>query len=184
MALDQVAVSLPEPGLRAAGVKLNAILDGDKINLKEFSGTLNGGTFDGGGDLRFGGGKILDANLFLRGKDIFVEYPAGAKTMSSFDLKLASREKRLVLGGQIKVQEGYYESSFDLFGAPRDTGRGGAGTRESAAGALALDLKVVTERPVEMDNNLGRIAATADLRVAGTTDRPRAHRRRVPRTDE
>ena len=50
---------------------------------------------------------------------------------------------------------------------------GSATASDSRARPLALDIRIVANRPVEMDNNLGRLAATGDLRLAGTIDQPR-----------
>ena len=170
--LDQATLGLPEPRLQATGVKLNAILEGDQVTIREFSGTLNGGAITGGGELKLAAGKVLDANLFVKGKDIFVEYPAGLKTTSSLDLKLASKEKRLVLGGQIEVQEGYYDAD-ELFKSNRSLSSVSTGTETQAAGGIALDLSLKTKRPLEMNNSLGTLSALAELRVAGTTNEPR-----------
>ncbi len=47
------------------------------------------------------------------------------------------------------------------------------GLPKSSPNPVGLDLKIVTRRPVEMDNNLGRLSATADLHLVGTVDQPR-----------
>ena len=44
-------------------------------------------------------------------------------------------------------------------------------TKNAAWHAVGLDVRVVTKRPLEMNNNLGRISGTADLRLTGTLDR-------------
>src|SRR5215469_10399492 len=103
---------------------ISAELDKDRITLKQFTGSLNGGTFEGGGDFRIGREGIHDANLFLKGKDAFADYPATVKTTSSLDVRLVSRQDRLVLEGRIEVQEGFHESTLDLFSSS-------GGTRDS-----------------------------------------------------
>ena len=86
------------PKLQAGNVKLRASLKGDLVSVKELTGTLNGGPFRGGGDFKLGTTGINDANLFLSGKDTFVEYPISVKTISTVDVKLVSRQDGLVLG--------------------------------------------------------------------------------------
>ena len=170
--LDQASLAITDPRIQGANIKLRADLEGDRVTLKNFSGTINGGAFTGGGDLKLGAGGIRDANLFLKAKDVFEEYPAALKTTSSLDVKLVSRKNQLVLEGQIEVQEGFYESPFEAFSrtpagldsiAPASVETGGAPSKSP----VGLDLKIVTRRPVEMDNNLGVISSTADLRLAG-----------------
>jgi outer membrane protein assembly complex protein YaeT len=175
--LDQAHLAVPNPPLQAAGIKLRAEFEGDRVTLKNLSGALNGGTFTGGGNLKLGGGGIRDANLFLKAKDVFAEIPGGLKTNSSLDLKLVSKKDGLALEGQIEVQEGFFESPLDaLSRSPEgleETRPATVGSQSPASQPVALDIKIVTRRPVEMDNNLGRISGTADLRLAGTADHVR-----------
>jgi outer membrane protein assembly complex protein YaeT len=177
MELDQARVAVPSPLIQAAGVKLRADFEGDKVTLADFSGTLNGGSFTGGGDLKLGGGGIRDANVFLKGKDVFAEIPAGLKTNSSLDVTLVSDRDRLVVKGRIEVQEGFFESPLDTLSHSPEGLEGSQpaklGPQGASARPVGLDIGIVTKRLVEMDNNLGRIYGAADLRLAGTVDQPR-----------
>ena len=171
--LDHASLAIPNPRVMVANVKLRADLEGDHVTLKELSGTLNGGPFKGGGDFKAGITGIRDANLFLTAKDAFLEFPTAVKTTSSVDLKLLSRNNELVLQGQVDVQEGYYESSIDLFSKSPQGLDLGPVEAVTPSNPVALDVKIATKRPVEMDNNLGRISATANLRLAGTVNQPK-----------
>ena len=140
------------------------------------SGTLNGGPFTGAGALNVTGGKLAAADLALSAKNIFLEYPAGVKTTSSLDLKLRSWDGLPVLEGQVEIQEGYYDATLESFGSKGGTTRSWSQSPDATSRGIALDVGIVTKRPVEMDNNLGRVAASAKLRVNGTADRPRLTR--------
>jgi outer membrane protein assembly complex protein YaeT len=173
--IENARVALTAPQLQASGIAFRADLDGRQVQLRKLSGILNGGTFDGGGKLELGEQGIGDSSLFLTGKNIFLEFPASLKTTSSLDLKLVNRKGALTLEGKVDVQEGYYESPLDVFSS-------GAGAtldvteqveQESGGRPVGLDIAISTRRPLEMSNNFGRISATADLRVAGTTQRPK-----------
>ncbi len=172
--LEQANVALSTPPLQARNMRLSAALAGDSISLKEFRGNLNGGAFEGGGSLKFGAGGLHDVNLFLKGKDTFMDYPFSIKTTSNVDAKLVSRGSQLMLEGHVDVEEGFYESAMDLFS--KSGGRVDIGFEELPQGPsnpVRLDIKIVTRRPVEMDNNLGRLSATADLRLGGSVAQPR-----------
>ena len=171
--LEQASFTLPVPKLQAGSVKLRAEMEGDRVSVKELTGTLNGGTFRGGGDFKLGTTGIRDANLFLTGKDTFVEYPPSVKTISTLDLKLISRQDGLTLQGKVDIQEGYYESSLDAFKSEASIDSVTEVLPGPASRPLALDIQVSTKRPVEMDNNLGRLAGTADLRLGGNVQQPR-----------
>src|SRR5204863_925917 len=96
-------------------IQLRASLQGDLVSVKELSGMLNGGPFRGGGDFKLGTTGLRDANLFLTGKDTFLEYPVSVKTISTVDVKLVSRPQGLQLQGKVDIQEGFYEASLDAF---------------------------------------------------------------------
>ena len=113
--LENARVAMSAPQVQAANLTLRAALEGERVNFQKLSGTLNGGSFTGGGTLDLSAKGIRDASLFLTGKDIFLEFPTSMKTTSSLDLKLVSRQGGLVLEGQVDVQEGYYESPLDVF---------------------------------------------------------------------
>ena len=56
--LEDVALSLPDPSLQATDVNLKATSAGDEVQVGEFSGLLNGGSFTGGGDLKSAAGML------------------------------------------------------------------------------------------------------------------------------
>jgi outer membrane protein assembly complex protein YaeT len=170
--MDRANLLVPNPLIQAEDVKLRAAFEGDHVTLNDFSGTLNGGTFTAGGDLKLGSGGIRSANLFLKGKDVFAEIPAGLKTNNSLDIKLVSHKDRLRLEGQIDVQDGFFESPLDLLSRP-PKGMEDTGLKTQNAAPLDLDVRIVTKRPIEMSNNLGKVSGTADLRLAGTVDQIR-----------
>jgi outer membrane protein assembly complex protein YaeT len=172
--LKNANLLITNPPIHARNVNLRADLEGDRLAVKEFKGSLNGGFFQGGGGLTLAAAGPRDVNLFLKAKDVFSNYPLSIKTTSNVDARLVSRENRLVLEGQIEVQEGFLESSLDLFSSSKTTIDTGEKTvLDLTANPVALDLKLTTRRPVEMDNDLGRISATADLRMGGAIPQPR-----------
>jgi outer membrane protein assembly complex protein YaeT len=170
----QATLMLPHPLVQAEDVEMRADFEGDRVTLKNLGGRLNGGSITGGGDLHLGGGGIRTANLFLKGRDVFAQIPTGLKTINSMDVKLASRGERLILEGQIEVQEGFFEAALDLRSlSPNELEGAGRSleTKTASSHAVGLDVRILTKRPMEMNNNLGRISGTADLRLTGTLDR-------------
>ncbi len=173
--LDGGSFSLRAPALTATAVRLRAALEGDRVTIGELNGSLNGGSVRGSGQLSLRPGNAVLTDVSLAGENVSIEYPAGLKTSSRFALKLVSRNNKTAIEGSIDVQEGYYDAAFDLFSG---SARGPASAQSaapslSAQPPLELDVRVGTTRPVEMDNNLGRLTATADLRVTGSAARPR-----------
>lgn len=171
--LDQATLSIPHPLLQAENVRVRADFEQDRVSLRELSARLNGGSVSGGGYFNLNGGRIHTADVFLKGDDIFAEIPQGLKTINSLDVKVVSQGDRLVLEGQIYVQDGVFEATLDLLSGSSNRFADTNLKIESKANALqavGLHLKVITKRPVEMNNNLGRISGTGDLLVTGTLD--------------
>lgn len=172
--LDGASLALPDPSLQARNVRLRANLNGDQITVTEISGTLNGGTFEGRGGLKVDARGLRDVNFSMTAKDTLMELPSFVKTSSSLNLKLVSRANDVVLTGEIEVQDGTVEKALDIFSQSDGEVRSApAATPAPASRAITLDIAVRTKRPIEMNNNLGRVAATADLRLAGSTAEPR-----------
>ena len=171
--LQQTSISLQDPLLQATEVNLKATLAGEEIRIGEFSGMLNGGSFTGGGDLKFKRGDLVGSSLQVSAKDVYLEYPAGLKTTSSLALKLALRNNRPALEGQVEIQDGYWDAPLELFGSSQNLEETNMGTQARAGSSPMLDVQIVSKRPVEMDNNFGRLAAVANLRLAGTVAQPR-----------
>ena len=166
--VDGASFAVRNPKIQAANVKVNATLSGDAITVNELTGNVNGGVFTGGGDLKLGTNGLHDVGLYLKGKDVYAEYPASVKTTSSVDVKLESKEEGLALTGAIEIQEGYHESAIDLFSRSGQTFMAPVeGPPASGSKPVAFDIQVVTRRPLEMDNNLGRLSAAANLRLTG-----------------
>ena len=88
-------------------------------------------------------------------------------------MKLVLRDNRPTLEGHIEIQDGYWDAPFEIFGSSQNLNQTSVGTQARAASSPMLDVGIVTKRPVEMDNNLGRLAAVANLRLAGTVTQPR-----------
>lgn len=171
--LQEGSLSLSDPSLQATDLNLKATLVGDEIKIDKLSGMLNGGSFTAGGDLKLTRGNVVSSSLQLSAKDVFLEYPAGVKTTSSVGLKLILRDNRPTLEGQIEIHDGYWDAPFETFGSGQKLNQTNVDTKARTADALALDVGIVTKRPVEMDNNLGRLAAAAKLRLLGTVTQPR-----------
>ena len=175
--LDQGRVGMRSPQILAEDLKVRVELAGRRIEIKSLTGKLNGGGLQGGGGLTWEHGKLQDVTLELRGRNIFLDYPKGLKTASAIRIDVKSREDAIILGGQLNITEGSYHDPFELTGEWRDALKSsdqGASVTQGATwrSKILYDLKIQTRQPVDVDNNLAKLSASADLRLSGSWQRP------------
>jgi translocation and assembly module TamB len=172
--LNGVSLSVRDAPVHAEEVTGRVDLVDDKFVLSGLSGRLNGGKFSGAGEARLREGKLADVSIRGQGENVFLDYPSGLRTSSNLNLVLRSGERGLVLSGQVEVRDGVFRDTLDLAmnrpeGAVASALPGGA---KHEADSIALDIGIVTVEPVEMDNNIGKLAVNGNLRVRGTVDDP------------
>jgi outer membrane protein insertion porin family len=136
----------------------------------------NGSAGLGGGDVRFAGSAALvglrleDVRLDLTGRDIALRYPEGLRSLVDADLALTGGWASLKLAGTVRAKRGFYDRDIvleeGLLAPPVEP------TRSPLLRAIALDLRVETENPVRVRNNVAELLATADLGVRGDLETP------------
>ena len=110
-----------------------------------------------------------------------LRYPAGFRSVVDADLSLRGSLDDPTLSGSVLVKRGEMRRTLDvsaglteLYGgaaaaaAPAATGAVGGG----ASFPLRFDVRLSAPSTLEMDNKLGRLTASADLRLRGTYDKP------------
>ena len=135
------------------------------------------------GDVKFGGRidlsglKPTQFDLTATGKSMQLRLVQGLRSMVDADLTLRGTADQPTLSGQITVGSAVYRRRVDLgsglielAGTPAAPGVSDVSSPPSWP--LRYDIRVVAPSTLEMDNNLGRLTASADLTVRGTVDRP------------
>lgn len=167
---------LAEPlALAADQIELRLAFQGRTIQIERASGSLNGGTFDGGGSLSLDRGTISTADLKLKGEDVFLNYPRGFQSASDFDLTLKNQGRSLLLGGTATVLDSSYRQPLNIAGVAASKLRQLSmidSPPNELVSRLRFDVAIKTDQPVVFDNNLGRVHAFADLRLGGSVARP------------
>jgi outer membrane protein assembly complex protein YaeT len=170
--LNRASLSIRDVPVSAEEVTGRVDVVDDRFVLSGLSGRLNGGKFSGEGEARLRDGKLVDVSIRAQGENVFLDYQ-GLRTSSNLNLALRSGERGLVLSGRVEIRDGLYRDVLDL-------GRNSKGAVATAlpGGAMhdldsiALEVDVVTAQPVEMDNNIGKLAAGGTIRVRGTVNNP------------
>ncbi len=142
----------------------------------------------GGGDVRFGGRigltglwpSLLD--LTFNGTDMELRYPAGFRSVVDADLSLRGSLDDAMLAGTVLVKRAEVRRSLDVSASLTELYGGAAGAASAPAAPassvpavtlpLRFDVKLSAPSSLEMDNKLGRLTASADLRLRGTYAKP------------
>ena len=141
----------------------------------------------GGGDVTFGGRVDVEGyaptgvGITMAGRNMRLRFPEGMRSLVDATLTLTGTPEALVLGGDVLVRSALYTARFDAGAGVIDlTGVGGVlaqpaiGVGPVAAATLPLryDIHISAPSTLRVENNVARIAATAELQLAGTFDRP------------
>lgn len=152
------------------------VVDNGNVRFGGVTGSLNGGSirFDG----RLGlPGRERQANgqVTVEVSQVAMEFPQGLLSELDGLITFGPREKEWVLGGDVRISRSSYRRNLSLpaLAASRRTRAPIAADAEpSFLDRMRLNLFVVTEEDLNVDNNYGRIAAGAAVRVVGTAAEP------------
>jgi outer membrane protein assembly complex protein YaeT len=174
--LNRVALEVGGSGMSASDVDLRIDLSGKRAEITRLSGQLNGGRLSGSGAADLGEGGVANFDVALKAEDVFLEIPEGLETRSSADLRLHGTGTDLVVDGAIRVVDGSFTQDVNLDEQVLAFARPGSGAealdRAPSLMNLQYNVGISTETPILIRNNLAEAAINADLKLAGTYDRP------------
>jgi hypothetical protein len=135
----------------------------------------------GGGTVTFGGRVVLagfvpdELNVTATGERMSLNYPEGFRSEIDADLALRGTIRAPVLTGSVTVLSARYDRRFqpaaDLLNFGGETTLPGLPSGPSTI-PLQFDIEIDAPGTLQIDNNLARLAAMADLRLQGTYDQP------------
>ncbi|NLT65296.1 MAG: BamA/TamA family outer membrane protein [Acidobacteria bacterium] len=169
-------VTLVSPRLVADSLTVRLSLTPEQLTLQELKGTLNGGSVTAEGTVASKRSTFDDFDLKMRVQDVFFDYPQGLKSSSSGDLTFTSQDDFLVVGGTVRIQESSYREDFTVTGQLMNFLKS-QGFEEEVEPNPFLDrirfnVAVRTVTPLQVQNNVASIEATANLRLVGTVNDP------------
>jgi len=133
----------------------------------------------GGGNVRFGGRILLQGvtpsqfDLTATGESMQWRYPVGMRSLVDADLALRGKMEDPVLSGTVTIKSAVYWKRVEIGGLELASGAGGMASATAPLGfPLRLDVRVLAPSSLEVDNNVARLRANADLTIRGTIDKP------------
>ena len=171
----QFSLSTPQAAVTDLNLRLN--LSGREVQVAQLSGALNGGPVSGSGSFLIGSGGIQNPNVRVSAKNVYMNYPEGLRSISSFDLTLTPGDRFLVLGGDVHIQEAFFRRDINvqtqLLSYLRASPRVNIiGERNRFLDRFHFNVNVDTRSPIVIDNNLARAGIDSALRVVGTYYEP------------
>jgi len=170
--LSDAQIALDDPRVGIEGLNLRIDLDETRATLSKLEGQINGGTLAGKGAVGFAGGKLQDTDLSVETSEMYLDFPAGLKTVSDVKLQLKSVEDHLALGGSVLIKEGgltenlYFDKGIlAAVTAPRSLDL--TAQRNPMLESLSLNVAVATQDPIAIQNNLAKAELSMQLRVLG-----------------
>jgi hypothetical protein len=153
--------------------------DARGIRLDEVSATMGEGPVQFGGRIGFEGYLPGELNVTVRGQDMHLRYPEGIRSTVDADLSIRGNFRAPTLGGTVMVKSAVWtrridtpDSIFDLVAQSTAASAGSSVAAAPPVVPLRFDLQIVVPSTLQVNTNLVRLIASADLTLRGTYDRP------------
>ena len=160
---------------------INGIIrfDARGIRLDEVTARLGEGPVQFGGRIGLDGYLPGELNVTMRGRDMHLRYPEGIRSTVDADLSVRGNFRALTLGGMVTVKSAVwtrqidtYGNIFDLVAQSAVASGGGAAAAVPAVVPLRFDVQIAVPSTLQVNTNLLRLVASADLTLRGTYDKP------------
>jgi outer membrane protein insertion porin family len=169
--LDGVSVRVQEINAALTDGRGTIELQGTRLVIPGITARLGGGTLALSGTASAGAAGAVD--LKVTGRDLAMLYPANFKSRVQGDLSLKGKPGALMLGGQVRIERGLYDTDIRLenfLKIPEP-----AGESQGVPALLAtigLNVDVATQEQILIRNNLAQLAITGQLQVRGDLATP------------
>lgn len=171
-------VQLAEPAVLFSGVNAAIRLTASRVDVEQATGEVNGGEFNISGGTGISSDGLQNADMRFTLQDTQLEYPEGLQSQVAADLVLTGDSPALQLSGQVRVLDALYredinleEQLFERLTPEEEAGLAGTDT-PSLARQINLDVRVETEGPVAIANNVANLDLTGSFRIRGTATDP------------
>jgi outer membrane protein assembly complex protein YaeT len=161
---------LATPPFIAENLRAHAEFTGNRATLTGLSGQLNGGQVTAEAGFAFNRDGVQDLRLKIKATNFFLDYPKGLRTASNLDLEARSEGISFLIGGTAQILEGQHREAINL--QTLKAGPSSAAGQNPLLERIRLNIQIRTTSPLRVDNNLARVDANADLRLAGTASHP------------
>ncbi|MCK9992644.1 MAG: hypothetical protein Dbin4_01164 [Alphaproteobacteria bacterium] len=108
----QLAMRAPRVDLSNLNLRLN--MNGQRVDIAELTGSLNGGQLTGSGGFNLGKAGLTGSDIRINGKEVYFDFQ-GLRTVSDLNLNLRSDpEEHINLGGEIVITDGSFRRDLNF----------------------------------------------------------------------
>jgi translocation and assembly module TamB len=165
-------ISMESQDLPLGIEKLNGELDltGDRVQVKDLSGQVGGGTVSVQGFASFQ--PAVQYNLGLTAKDVRLLYPDGVRTVFTSNLTLAGTPSAATVNGQVLIDRLSFTRSFDLSTFVDQFSGQISEPQTGLMDNVKLNVAVTSREELGLASSQLSVQGSANLRLQGTAANP------------
>jgi len=173
--LKDAEIAIAEPRLVLSELNGPIELRGNRAILSGIGGLANGGALALDGALEFEGTALTGGALNIQAQGVAIELLRGLRSELDALVTFRPDPRNPSLTGDIRIVQSAYTETITLASLARQAAlpvTSGAAVELPYLERLQLNLAVTTTDDIIVDNNYGRLAAAANVRVIGTVAEP------------
>ena len=173
--LDDAEIAIAEPRVVLSELSGPIVLDGQLVVFDGVRGLANGGALAVDGSLAFDAMTLSGGTVNIQAQGVAIEMPKGLRSELDALLTFRPDPRTPSLTGDIRVVQSAYTDTITIAALARQSAlpvMAGPAAERPYLDRLQLNLAVTTTEDVIVDNNYGRLAAGAIVRVVGTVAEP------------
>ncbi len=173
--LDGAEIAIADPRLVLSELSGPIILDGQLAIFDGVKGLANGGALALDGTIEFDGMTLSGGALNIQAQQVALELPRGFRSELDALVTFRPDPKEPSVTGDIRIVQGAYTETITLAALARQAAlpaSSSANAERTYLDRLRLNLTVTTTESITVDNNYGRLAAEANVRLIGTVAEP------------
>jgi len=172
--LDNAEIAVSDPRVVLSELTGPIVLDGTLAIFDGVRGLANGGGLALDGSLEFEGLALSGGELNIQAQAVALEMPRGLRSELDALVTFRPDPRNPSLTGDIRIVQAAYTETITLAALARQAAlpMRSSSVQRPYLDRLRLDLSVTTTEDIIVDNNYGRLAAGASVRLIGTVAEP------------
>lgn len=172
--LADAEIAISEPRVVLSELNGPIELRGQQAIFNGVGGLANGGVLALDGSLEFEGLALSGGALNIQAQSVAIEVPRGMRSELDALLTYRPDPRSPSLTGDVRIVQSAYTETITIAALARQATLPvtGPAVERPYLERLQLNLAITTTDDIIVDNNYGRLAAGADVRVVGTVAEP------------
>lgn len=173
--LDNAEIAVADPRLVLSELTGAIVLDGQLAIVDGVKGLANGGALALDGTIEFEGMTWSGGALNIQAQQVAIELPRGLRSELDALVTFRPDPGNPSITGDIRIVQSAYTETITLAALARQAAlpvSPSSNADRPYLDRLQLNLAITTTEEISVDNNYGRLAADANVRLIGTVAEP------------